>query len=290
MVDSIRQFVIDSIVALIDMAQGLWMPALFFFVLGFLVKGKSLFTDIRRALPESAINFQLIAFNLVFTVPVLVLIGSAVQQFYVTHGFVLIQPQAWVDSLHPAIVILFAVTIGDFVGYWRHRLEHSPLLWPAHAVHHSDTELSFLSLERFHPINRVTTYLIDASALLILGLPAYAVIANSMVRHYYGMFIHADLPWTYGPLARIFVSPAMHRWHHSLDQEAFNTNYATVYSIWDRAFGTYRVPGPCTSPLGVTDDMAQTFWGQLKYAFEARAYRRFWTQITGRNKPVEPAE
>jgi len=278
--------------ALYDTAAGLWIPALFFFALGLLVKGRALFTDIRRALPESAINVQLIAFNLVFVVPCLVVIGSAVHQLYTNYGLILIDPASWSENLHPVIVILVAVTIGDFVGYWRHRLEHSPLLWPAHAVHHSDTELSFLSLERFHPINRLTTYLIDASALLILGLPAYAVIANSMVRHYYGMFIHADLPWTYGPLARVFVSPAMHRWHHSRDEAAFNTNYATVYSIWDRAFGTYRVPGPCTSPLGVTDDMEQTFWGQLTYAFRPRAYRRFWRQITGRRdeRPVEPAE
>jgi hypothetical protein len=134
--------------------------------------------------------------------------------------------------------------------------------------------MTWLTLERFHPINRLTTFLIDSSALLLLGLPPAALIANMLVRHYYGYLIHADLPWTYGPLGRVFVSPAMHRWHHAADKAAFDTNYATVFSIFDQAFGTYRVPGPCTVPLGVTDDMAPTLAGQMSYAFSPRAYRR----------------
>lgn len=134
--------------------------------------------------------------------------------------------------------------------------------------------MTWLTLDRFHPINRITRCVIDTSALLPLGQPAEAVIANNLVRHYYGYLIHADLPWTYGPLGRILVSPAMHRWHHAADKAAFDTNYATAFAISDRAFGTFRVPGPCTVPLGVTDRMAPTLAGQIGYAFTARAYRR----------------
>ena len=35
--------------------------------------------------------------------------------------------------------ILAAVAAGDLFGYWRHRAQHSRWLWPAHAIHHSDT-------------------------------------------------------------------------------------------------------------------------------------------------------
>ncbi|MEM1401187.1 MAG: sterol desaturase family protein, partial [Pseudomonadota bacterium] len=164
--------------------------------------------------------------------------------------------------------------IGDFTGYWRHRLEHSRFLWPSHAVHHSDTQMTWLSLERMHPINRLTTFMIDTSVLLILGVPTYAIVANNLVRHYYGYLIHADLPWTYGPLGRVFVSPAMHRWHHAADRQAFNTNYAVVFSLWDQWFGTYRVPGPCDGPLGVTDEMGPGATGQLGYPFTRRGYQR----------------
>jgi len=93
-----------------------------------------------------------------------------------------------------------AVFAGDFIGYWRHRLEHSQWLWPSHAIHHSDTEMTWLTLLRFHPINRLSSLILDYAFLLMLGLPPYALIVNNLVRHYYGMVIHADLPWTYGRL------------------------------------------------------------------------------------------
>ncbi len=118
----------------------------------------------------------------------------------------------------------------------------------------------------------ITTFTIDSAVLLWLGLPPFAVIANALVRQYYGYFIHADLPWTYGPLGKVFVSPAMHRWHHAKDPRYFQTNFATVFSIFDRAFGTFRVPGPCDVALGVTDDMAPTLVGQLRYAVTPKAY------------------
>lgn len=254
-------------------AEGLLIPAAVFFALGLAVKRGALFSDMRRAGGETLVNLKIIAFNVVFVVPAITLASQTISGFVSTHGLALVDSESW-SALPAVAVVCLAVVVGDFVGYWRHRLEHCRLLWPAHAVHHSDTEMTWLTLERFHPINRLTTFLIDSSALLLLGFPPYALVANNLVRHYYGYFIHADLPWTYGRLGAVFVSPAMHRWHHAADARFFNANYATVFSLWDRAFGTYRVPGPCTSPLGVTDRMAPTLFGQLGYALTPRAYRR----------------
>jgi sterol desaturase/sphingolipid hydroxylase (fatty acid hydroxylase superfamily) len=161
-------------------------------------------------------------------------------------------------------------------------------MWPAHAVHHSDTEMTWLSLERFHPINRLTTFGIDASALLVLGLPPYAVVANSLIRHYYGYFIHADLPWTYGKWNILLVSPAMHRWHHSADEVAYDSNFATVFGLWDWAFGTHYVPGLCKGPLGVTDDIEPTLWSQFSYALRPSTYRHLFRRTP--RTDVTPAE
>ena len=196
-------------------------------------------------------------------------------------------PIDWVGV--PAwLVILIAVVVGDFVGYWRHRFEHNSFMWPAHAVHHSDTHMTWLSLERFHPINRLTTFLIDASALLFLGLPPYAVVANSLIRHYYGFFIHADIPWTYGRWNILFVSPAMPRWHHSADEVAHDRNFAPVFGLWDWAFGTHYVPGPCEGQLGVNDPIAQTLWSQLTYALRPSTYAKIIRRKT--QTRVTPAE
>jgi sterol desaturase/sphingolipid hydroxylase (fatty acid hydroxylase superfamily) len=154
-----------------------------------------------------------------------------------------------------------AVVLGDFFGYWRHRAQHSRWLWPAHAIHHSDTQLTWLSLERMHPIDRVSS-LADMVILSALGVPVWALAANALVRHYWGYVIHADLPWTLGKAGWVINSPAMHRWHHARDVEGSGHNFATVFSVFDRAFGTYHQPGPCTAPLGVTEPMGQGALGQ----------------------------
>lgn len=271
-----QEFLLQSAGSLYQAATSLAAPATFFFLLGFAIKRRALFTDMRRATYESGLNLSIAAFNVIFIVPVLVLVSNGLHATISALGLPIVGPQWW-QNLPSIIVVLLAIFIGDFVGYWRHRLEHTPLLWPSHAVHHSDTEMTWLTLERFHPINRITSFLIDNAALLALGFPPYAIVAKSLVRHYYGYLIHADLPWTYDRWSYVFVSPAMHRWHHAADSRAFNSNFATVFSVFDRFFGTYYVPGPCNSALGVTDSMDPTLAGQLSYAFSPRAYSRLFT-------------
>ncbi len=65
----------------------------------------------------------------------------------------------------------------------------------------------------------------------------------------------------------MFVSPVMHRWHHARDVTGAGSNFATVFSVFDQAFRTYYVPGLCTVPLGVNDEMGKGTVGQLMYPF-----------------------
>jgi sterol desaturase/sphingolipid hydroxylase (fatty acid hydroxylase superfamily) len=117
-----------------------------------------------------------------------------------------------------------------------------------------------------------------------VGLPVWAVIADKIFRNYYGYFIHADLPWTYGPLGKVFVSPAMHRWHHAKDYKYAGTNFATVFSIFDRVFGTFALPGPCDVPVGIEQDIGNTVPRQLAHPF------REWFRAFGRRKAARGPE
>lgn len=272
----------------LDALRSLVLPALYFLVLGILLKRRAFFGDLRRVWRESGLNLQITLFDTLFVLPLIAVIAGWLSAQIAGKDRALVDPAFW-DNVPAILVVLIAVFVGDFIGYWRHRLEHTAILWPSHAVHHSDTQMTWLTLARFHPINRLTTYAIDSAFLLLFALPPFAVVANNIVRHYYGFFIHADLPWTYGWLGKILVSPAMHRWHHARDRDYFQTNFATVFSVFDRAFGTFKVPGPCTADLGVTDDMAPSLWGQLSYAFRPRAYRRL-IRKKQRATPRIPAE
>lgn len=247
----------------------LFLIALLFFLLALLVKGKKVFSDVLAALPNGTFNLSLMSFNAIIIPP----LTSALAIYITPYEISPYLTNAW-DKLPALIVIFAAIFIGDFIGYWRHRLEHSRLLWPSHSIHHSDDKMTWLTLQRFHPINRISTYMIDSFILIALGFPVYAIIANNLVRHYYGYFIHADLPWTYGKWSLLFVSPAMHRWHHAEERMAHNTNYATVFSIFDRAFGTYRVPGVCDVALGVRTIGSMGFVKQMLYPFKLNSYTK----------------
>ena len=68
----------------------------------------------------------------------------------------------------------------------------------------------------------------------------------------------------------VLVTPNMHSLHHSSYQPETDSNYGTVFTFWDRLFGTYR-----HAPLGgydklqiglkeIRDQRASDLWWQLK--------------------------
>lgn len=258
-----------SVDAITSGLYGLLIPSVIFFLLCFLVKGREAVDAIKVCFSDGMFNICLMIFNLVLLTPVFVVLSGQV----ITNYFSQVS-SSWITGLSPILVVLLAVFFGDFVAYWRHRIEHTRWLWPSHLIHHSDSSVSWLTLERFHPINRLTTFLIDGGVLVFLGFPPYAIIANGIIRHYYGYFLHADLPWTYGVWGKIFVSPAMHRWHHALDESFYGANFASIFSIFDRCFGTYKVPGVCDRPLGCFIKGGDNrFLVQLLYPFKSSSYQ-----------------
>jgi len=270
----IGRLVFSAIASLWTALQLLLLSACVFALIALLVKGRQAIAAAERARKELPVNLSLYVLDVLLVAPVIAIVVLAIRSAVASHSLEVIEPQAWAISPQP--ITLFAVLfIGDFFSFIRHRIEHTRLLWPAHAVHHSDTEMTWLTLVRFHPINRLTTMVIDTTLLALVGFPEWALIANVMVRHFYGEFIHADLPWTYGPLGRVFVSPSMHRWHHARDVTGAGSNFATLFSVFDQMFGTYYVPGPCHVPLGVTDDIAPGASGQLMYPLVAWGKRLY---------------
>jgi sterol desaturase/sphingolipid hydroxylase (fatty acid hydroxylase superfamily) len=261
---------------LADVLAPMVVCALAFAALAWLTKGwRGAISGARAAAGETRINAVMVVVDTIAISPLLALGSAAVIGGLTAHGLHLDSGPLWAwMGRWPTLAA--AVVLGDFLGYWRHRAQHSRWLWPAHAVHHSDTTLTWLSLERMHPIDRVGS-LADMVILSALGLPVWALAANALVRHYWGYVIHADLPWTLGKAGWVINSPAMHRWHHARDVEGSGHNFATVFSVWDRVFGTYWQPGPCTAPLGVTEDLGSGALGQYAHPLKV-----WWRAIAPR--------
>jgi len=280
----------SSAVSLWKAMQMLALSAVYFGLLALLVKGTGAIDAAKRARRETSVNLWLFVLDALLIAPFIAVVVRIIRLSLSGSPLELVRPESW-DSLPVVVTGFAALFVGDFISYWRHRLEHTRLLWPSHAIHHSDTEMTWLTLSRFHPINRLTTMVVDTAFLAVAGFPEWSLVLNVIVRHFYGEFVHADFPWTFGPLGRVVVSPVMHRWHHARDVEGSGSNFATVFSVFDQAFGTYYVPGPCNVPLGVNDEMGRGTTGQLLYPFVewgGRIARRMRQGSRSKPKPLEP--
>ena len=163
--------------------------------------------------------------------------------------------------------------LADFLGYWQHRAFHTfERLWRMHAVHHSSTELDWLSAVRVHPLNDAISSAIVATPLLPLGFSATPLGASLPLLTLYAIALHANVSWGYGPLRYAIASPAFHRWHHSNKPAAINKNFAGLLPVWDVIFGTIYLPKDRrATSFGVNgDEVPLAFLQQIVYPLRRR--------------------
>ena len=135
------------------------------------------------------------------------------------------------------------LVVGDFIGYWLHRRFHRGRWWPFHAVHHSSTVVDWLAAVRLHPVNDVAMKLFQALPLLALGFTPGTLKTYAPLLTFYAIFVHASVNWDFGPLRYMVATPVFHRWHHSKDPLAIDTNFAGLLPCWDWMFGTLTCRG-----------------------------------------------
>ncbi len=143
---------------------------------------------------------------------------------------------AWVSALLGVLVL-------DFVSYVWHRANHGvPLLWRFHQVHHSDLSFTVSTAVRFHPGELLLSLPIRLVAVVLIGAPAMAVVVFEVIFAFANLFEHGNigLPLRFEQrLARLLVTPALHRRHHSNRRPELDSNFGTIFTLWDRFLGTY---------------------------------------------------
>jgi len=139
-----------------------------------------------------------------------------------------------------------AVLVMDFGQYVLHRLVHlQRSLWLIHAVHHSDDRLDVSTALRFHPLEIAISLVWKVGFLAVCGLPLWLLAARSILLTPLVMLQHANVRFPGSierPLRWIFVTPGLHKLHHSPRATENNTNFGEIFSFWDRVFGTLRDP------------------------------------------------
>lgn len=259
---------------------GLVPAALVFIVLAIILKREKVLEELMAARREIGTNLGLLLFNALVLLPLAALPIAALREA-MPRAEALV---AFWQSVPAVLALLAAIVAIDFAAYWRHRFEHSRLLWRVHATHHADEAMNWLTLHRKHPLGELLSMAVDLLPALLLGVPIGVMVMAVMVRSAWGYFIHADVPWTLGVFGGVVMSPAAHRLHHIRDEALMGGNYGNTITMWDRLFGTYTDPALYVNcETGIAEGTRDVV-GELLRPFELR----YWK--TAPEAATEPAE
>ncbi len=174
--------------------------------------------------------------------------------------FYLIQLPVWLK-------LFLGVAMLDLISYWFHRLSHKvPVLWRFHRVHHSDTTMDSTTYFRSHPVE--IFFWFGSSNILAAGIFGFDLLTVGiyyLVATPFFIIEHTNLrfpAWLDKTFGMVFTTPNLHKVHHEQDQYHTDSNFADIFIIWDRLFGTYTYKPAEQIKFGLRefdDNKKQTF-------------------------------
>lgn len=129
----------------------------------------------------------------------------------------------------------------DFSYYWAHRYYHRVRWgWAAHVVHHSSQHYNLSTALRQSWTGLWSGAFVLYMPLALLGFhPALIALCGGLNLIYqfwfHTEFINKCPKW----FEAIMNTPSHHRVHHAKNPRYLDANYAGVFIIWDRMFGTF---------------------------------------------------
>jgi sterol desaturase/sphingolipid hydroxylase (fatty acid hydroxylase superfamily) len=142
-----------------------------------------------------------------------------------------------------AIAVIFVAM--DGCNWLAHLANHHiRMLWRFHELHHSQEDMSVLTVFRTHPLIHVSYLIALVPGIVLVAngtLPTTLLVIYAAVV----AFAHSNTRLGFGPLGRIFVSPNYHRIHHMVEG-AQDVNLGFALTIWDQLFNRAVFPTPET--------------------------------------------
>jgi sterol desaturase/sphingolipid hydroxylase (fatty acid hydroxylase superfamily) len=162
----------------------------------------------------------------------------------------------------------------DLAYYAYHRASHRiNFFWATHVVHHQSEEYNLTTALRQSWFTGVTSWLFYAP-LAIAGVPTGMFVTCLTLNTLYQFWIHTRAVNKLGPLELVLNTPSHHRIHHAIDPEYIDKNYAGVFIVWDRLFGTFVEEG------------REPAYGTVK---PLASFNPFWANVEGFARIVEMA-
>ncbi len=132
--------------------------------------------------------------------------------------------------------------LDDLKYYWVHRFGHRVRwFWASHVNHHSSQHYNLSTALRQTWTGFLTLGFVFALPLVLLGFhPAMIAICGGF-NLIYQFWIHTEaidrMPrW----FEAVMNTPSHHRVHHATNPRYLDRNYAGVFIVWDKLFGTFE--------------------------------------------------
>lgn len=139
-------------------------------------------------------------------------------------------------------VWIAAFVLDDFNYYWAHRTGHRVRwFWASHVNHHSSQHYNLSTALRQSWTGFLALAFVFRIWPVLLGFDPAMLVAVAGFNLIYQFWIHTE---AIGRLPRWFEAvmntPSHHRVHHATNPRCLDRNYAGVFIVWDRLFGSFQ--------------------------------------------------
>jgi sterol desaturase/sphingolipid hydroxylase (fatty acid hydroxylase superfamily) len=149
----------------------------------------------------------------------------------------------WVAAQPVILQVIEIMFFTDLVQYWIHRAFHRvPFLWGFHAVHHSAKSMDWMAAARMHFLEIIVLRGTTVIPMFILGFGEMALHIYILLVYVHSALLHANVRWEFNRIGKFLATPRFHHWHHGIEKEAIDVNFAIHFPLLDRLFGTYHLP------------------------------------------------
>ena len=146
------------------------------------------------------------------------------------------------------VEITLAVVLLDYTLWWWHWANHRvPFLWRFHLAHHVDRDMDASTALRFHFGELGLSIPIRAAQMTVIGVEPAALWLWQTILFASILFHHSNvrLPLRFERmLVWLFVTPRMHGIHHSQREDETNSNWSSLFTVWDLLHRTFRFDVP----------------------------------------------
>lgn len=212
--------------------------------------------------PSAKLDYQLWIANPAIRLGIMAFVGISLTPIALaTDSFLKTQfgdiSVSWSKLQLTAAYTLALFIADDLSRFLLHFLMHKvPCLWSLHRLHHSAEVMTPFTVYRIHPIE---SFLYSLRSILTQGLvlglfffcfglhlSVWEIAGANLFTYLFNLaganLRHSHVWLSWGPyLERVFISPAQHQIHHSVDPKHFNKNMGACLAIWDALFSTLLI-------------------------------------------------